>query len=97
MQHVLIASSDEQDRIPKKRSKSAPKTAAYFVGRLCCQFDLGKPTDYASASHEKESVAISLLRCLLIEGKEDHKPSLGKLRGQIKIAKQGYEDYRPKM
>lgn len=97
LQDVLIKRADAIGRIPKKHRKSAPSTAAYFVGRLCCQFNLGKPTDYASASYEKESVAISLLRCLLVEAKEDRTPSLGKMRGLIKVAKEGYKSYKPKM
>jgi len=97
-QDIFVQRIEVINRIPKKHRKSAPNTAAYFVGRLCCQFNLRKPTDYASGSHDKkESVAISLIRCLLVEAKEDHNPSLSKMRGLIKVAKEGYENYRPKM
>jgi hypothetical protein len=98
-QQVLVESRDELDRIPNVHPKSAVSTAAYFVGCICRQFDLGEPKNYVSESRKgkRENVAISLLRCLLIEGKEDHQPSDKKLKGYIKIAKEGYENYRPKM
>lgn len=98
LQDMFVQQIEVNNHIPKKRRKSAPDTAAYFVGRLCRQFNLGKPTNYASSSYEKnESRAISLIRCLLVEAKEDHNPSLSKMRGLIKVAKEGYENYRPKM
>lgn len=98
MQHTLVELHDELGSMTSVRHKSAVSTAAYFVGRLCRQFDLGQPKSYISESREgrRESVAISLLRSLLIEGKEDHDPSVSKLKGCMNIAKQGYEEYRSK-
>lgn len=98
LQDMFVQQIEVINRIPKKHRKSAPNTAAYFVGRLCRQFELGKPTDYASESHEKESVAISLIRCLLVDAKpEDRAPSRTKVRGLIKVSREGYKNYRPKM
>lgn len=98
-QHTLVAVHDELARIPAKKQKSAARTAAYHVGRICRQFGLGTPTNSASENskgEKKESVAIKLLRYLLIEGREDSKPSLAKLRSYIKIAKHGFESFKPR-
>lgn len=89
-QHVLVTSHQTAEHIPKIIPKQSTRTAAYFTGRLCAEFGLGVPTDYASADHGGESVSISLMRCLLIESRAASKPSKPTLRRGMALAIEGY-------
>ena len=95
-QHSLVCADEAITAVPNVRKKSAKLTAAYRAGRLCAEFNLGMPTDYASDHHEKESVAISLMRCLLIASGADNNPSRSTLRRGTPAAKQGFEGFKPK-
>lgn len=89
-QDTLVLAQQEAERIPNILIKQGTRKAAHFAGRLCAEFGLGEPTDYAQSDHVGESVSIRLMRCLLIESKADRTPSNSTLRRGMPLAKEGY-------
>lgn len=91
-QDVFCFGVDAIKALPEIRPKQATRTAAYFAGRLCAEFNLGAPRKYVSVKPADGNVSANLMRALLAES-DQNDPSIDTLKRCMESATEGYIEF----